>query len=138
MKNVESCEAFRRALDGEGKPMSFGVANFNDAESAWKAATCHLAISLSRIRVPRLDEATDRWPGGEGRPLEERVERRALVCEVLLEESAEASILQWKASQKLVLRVGSVARRMWKARWWLRTKSLSGSWSERLSAAGRS
>ena len=58
---------------------------------------------------------------------------------MLLEESAEASILQWKASQKLVMRVGSVAGRMYVATArLLRTKSLSGSWSERLSAAGRS
>ena len=34
-----------RGIMCRGKPMSFGVAHFNDAESAWKAATCNLPWS---------------------------------------------------------------------------------------------
>ncbi|CAJ1393846.1 unnamed protein product [Effrenium voratum] len=78
---LEQCgdvQAFRRATDAEGKAMSFGVAQFADPESAWKAATC-----LSKRRV-----------GGQD-------------IKVLMEENTEAFILKWKASQKAVFRVST-------------------------------
>eukprot|EP00913_Durusdinium_trenchii_P011074 g10396.t1 len=75
---LEQCgdlQAFRRAQDAEGKPMSFGVAQFADPESAWKAVTC-----LSKQRI-----------GGQE-------------IKVLLEENTEHFILKWKTSQKAVFR----------------------------------
>ncbi|CAK9033151.1 RNA-binding protein 25 (Arg/Glu/Asp-rich protein of 120 kDa) (RED120) (Protein S164) (RNA-binding motif protein 25) (RNA-binding region-containing protein 7) [Durusdinium trenchii] len=78
---LEQCgdlQAFRRAQDAEGKPMSFGVAQFADPESAWKAVTC-----LSKQRI-----------GGQE-------------IKVLLEENTEHFILKWKTSQKAVFRVSS-------------------------------
>jgi len=78
---LEQCgdlQAFRRAQDAEGKAMSFGVAQFADPESAWKAVTC-----LAKRRI-----------GGQE-------------IKVLLEENTEAFILKWKMSQKVVFRVNT-------------------------------
>lgn len=84
---LEQCgdlQAFRRAQDAEGKAMSFGVAQFADPESAWKAVTC-----LSKRNI-----------GGQE-------------IKVLLEENTEAFILKWKTSQKSVFRVNSDEELEW-------------------------
>lgn len=84
---LEQCgdvQAFRRGKDGEGKPMSFGVAQFSDAEAAWKASTC-----LSKRVI-----------GGQE-------------VKVLLEENTENFINKWKTSQKPVLRVNTDEELEW-------------------------
>jgi len=78
---IEQCgevQAFRRGRDSNGDALSFGFAQFGDAEAAWKASTC-----LSR-----------RVLGGQE-------------IKVLVEESAEVLIQQWRKSQQAVLKVGT-------------------------------
>mmetsp|Transcript_24359 Transcript_24359/g.44098 ORF Transcript_24359/g.44098 Transcript_24359/m.44098 type:complete len:645 (-) Transcript_24359:37-1971(-) len=78
---LEQCgqvQAFRRGKDGAGQPMSFGVAQFADAESAWKALTC----------------LNKRVIGGQA-------------VKVLMEENTENLVNKWKQSQKMVLRVNT-------------------------------
>jgi len=84
---LEQCgdlQAFRRGKDAEGKAMSFGVAQFGDPESAWKAATC-----LSKRRIAGQE------------------------IKVLLEENTEQFILKWKTAQKAAFRVGSDEELEW-------------------------
>jgi len=78
---LEQCgqvQGFRRGKDGAGQPMSFGVAQFADAESAWKASSC----------------LNKRVIGGQA-------------VKVLMEENTENLINKWKQSQKMVLRVNT-------------------------------
>jgi len=78
---IEQCgevQAFRRGRDADGKPLSFGFAQFGDPEAAWKASTC-----LSK-RVLCGQE-----------------------IKVLVEESAEGLIQQWRRSQQAALRVST-------------------------------
>eukprot|EP00439_Symbiodinium_sp_Y106_P036498 s2527_g4.t1 len=84
---LEQCgdiQAFRRGQDAEGRPMSFGVAQFADAESAWKAFTC-----LNKRRLAGQE------------------------IKVLLEENTEQTILRWKTSQKAVYHVNSDEELEW-------------------------
>uniref|UniRef100_A0A7S2J5Q3 PWI domain-containing protein n=1 Tax=Alexandrium andersonii TaxID=327968 RepID=A0A7S2J5Q3_9DINO len=78
---IEQCgevQAFRRGRDADGKPLSFGFAQFGDPEAAWKASTC-----LSK-RVLCGQE-----------------------IKVLVEEHAEGLIQQWRRSQQAALRVST-------------------------------
>jgi len=78
---IEQCgevQAFRRGRDADGKPLSFGFAQFGDPEAAWKASTC-----LSK-RVLCGQE-----------------------IKVLVEERAESLIQQWRRSQQAALRVST-------------------------------
>jgi len=78
---IEQCgevQAFRRGRDATGAPLSFGFAQFGDPEAAWKAMTC-----LSK-RVLCGQE-----------------------IKVMVEESAETRLQQWRKSQATALRVNS-------------------------------
>jgi len=78
---IEQCgevQAFRRGRDATGAPLSFGFAQFGDPEAAWKAMTC-----LSK-RVLCGQE-----------------------IKVMVEESAETLLQQWRQSQRAALKVNS-------------------------------
>lgn len=78
---LEQCgdvEAFRRAKDPSGKPLSFGFALFSEAEAAWKASACISKLTLCGLEI-----------------------------KVLLEENTEALILSWRNAQQAVLKVAS-------------------------------
>lgn len=78
---LEQCgevQAFRRGKDGAGNPLSFGVAQFSDAEAAWKASNCLMKRSISGQEI-----------------------------KIMLEENTENLITKWKTAQKLILRVSN-------------------------------
>lgn len=78
---LEQCgevQAFRRARDPSGKPLSFGFAQFADPEAAWKASTCISKLVLCGLEI-----------------------------KVLLEESTENIIANWRTAQQAALKVTS-------------------------------
>merc|ERR1719359_2145012 len=84
---LEQCgevQAFRRARDPNGKPLSFGFAQFADPEAAWKASTCISKLVLSGHEI-----------------------------KVLLEEQTETLIEQWQTAQQAALKVTSPEELEW-------------------------
>lgn len=84
---LEQCgevQAFRRARDPSGKPLSFGFAQFADPEAAWKASTCISKLVLCGQEV-----------------------------KVLLEETTETSINAWRNAQQAALKVNSNEELEW-------------------------
>jgi len=78
---IEQCgevQAFRRGRDATGAPLSFGFAQFGDPEAAWKAMTCLSKRVLCGHEI-----------------------------KVMVEESAETLLQQWRQSQRTALRVNS-------------------------------
>lgn len=78
---LEQCgevQAFRRGRDANGAPLSFGFAQFGDPEAAWKASTCMSKRVLCGQEI-----------------------------KVMVEESAETLIQQWRRSQQAALKVST-------------------------------
>lgn len=78
---LEQCgevQAFRRARDPNGKPLSFGFALFSDPEAAWKASVCVSKLVLCGQEI-----------------------------KALLEEQTEVQIQQWRTAQQAALKVNS-------------------------------
>lgn len=92
---LEQCgevHGWRRGRDTSGQPLSFGFAQFGDAEAAWKVSTC---VSKRTICGQEI--------------------------KVMVEEHAEVIIKQWRAAQKLALRVNTDEELDWE----LERKSVS-------------
>lgn len=84
---LEQCgqvQAWRRARDSSGSPLTFGFALFADAEAAWKASTCMQKLPLC---------------GSE--------------LKVLVEEAADQLIQKWRSSQQAVLKVATEEELSW-------------------------
>lgn len=85
-------QAWRRARDPSDRSLSFGFAQFSDPEAAWKASTC-----LSKLVLCGQE------------------------LKVLLEETTESLIAQWRTAQQAALKVNSAEELEWE----LERKSVS-------------
>merc|ERR1719359_2308333 len=102
---LEQCgevQAFRRARDPSGKPLSFGFAQFADPEAAWKASTCISKLVLCGLEIKvLLEEQTEsiinQWRNAQqaalkvtsNEELEWELERKSVSCKVLVEGKVE-------------------------------------------------
>lgn len=77
-------QGFRRARDPNGKPLSFGFAQFADPEAAWKAHTCISKLVLGGLEI-----------------------------KILIEEQTEVIIQQWRNAQQAALNVTSNEELEW-------------------------
>jgi len=84
---LEQCgevQAWRRGRGANGDPLSFGFAQFSDAEAAWKASTCISKLVLCGHEV-----------------------------KILMEEQTEILIQQWRAAQQVALKVNTEEELEW-------------------------